>query len=188
MLHVHRVVHTCLEQARKWKLIAENPARDASKPSPGKSKARAFTEEEIGRILEMAFAAEAKGKSYPGIDLVVIMALAAGLRRSELLGLAFDCVNFDTSTITIRRSVVYGLDKRPMLRDNESDDSYRSVTLDADIMDRLRARQTWIAEQRLAFGRDYFDGPLLIFPGVGGYPCDPMAMTFRLRQLLRQAR
>ena len=34
VLHVHRVLHTALEQARKWKLISENPARDAKAPTP----------------------------------------------------------------------------------------------------------------------------------------------------------
>lgn len=190
VLHIHRIAHTCLEQARRWRLIPENPARDADKPSPGKSKARAFTEAEISRILEKAFTAEKEGMSYPGIDLVIIVVLAAGLRRSELLGLAFDCVDFAASTITIRRSVVYGLDKRPLLRDNrvKSDDSHRVISLDAETMTLLAVRKAWVAEQALNWGGAYQREPLLVFPGPAGYPYDPMAMTLRLRQILRQAK
>jgi len=49
VLHVHRVLHTALEQARKWKLISENPARDATAPSPAKAPVRAFTATEVQR-------------------------------------------------------------------------------------------------------------------------------------------
>ena len=49
VLHVHRVLHTAFEQARKWKLIGENPARDAKAPSPEKSAARAFSKDEVAR-------------------------------------------------------------------------------------------------------------------------------------------
>ncbi|RWH76857.1 MAG: site-specific integrase [Mesorhizobium sp.] len=191
VLHVHRAAHTCLEQARRWKLIPDNPARDAKPPSPNKSKARAFTSDEIGRILHAVRSAKENGKeTYPDLDLVVMVLLSSGLRRSELLGLALDAVDFEAGTITVKRSVVYDLDRKPLLRDNivKSDDSYRIVTLDAAVMDRLRARKAWIAEQKLAWGKSYFDGPPLVFPGPGGFPYDPHSMTLRLRQVLRQAK
>ncbi|TIQ01691.1 MAG: hypothetical protein E5X61_37005, partial [Mesorhizobium sp.] len=181
----------CLEQARRWKLIPDNPARDAKPPSPNKSKARAFTSDEIGRILHAVRSAKENGKeTYPDLDLVVMVLLSSGLRRSELLGLALDAVDFEAGTITVKRSVVYDLDRKPLLRDNivKSDDSYRIVTLDAAVMDRLRARKAWIAEQKLAWGKSYFDGPPLVFPGPGGFPYDPHSMTLRLRQVLRQAK
>jgi len=54
VLHVHRVLHTAFEQARKWKLIRENPSRDATAPSVRKSPVRAFTEDEVGRLLAAA--------------------------------------------------------------------------------------------------------------------------------------
>ena len=54
VLHVHRVLHTALERARRWKLIGENPARDASAPSIRKSAVRAFRQDEVDRLLAAA--------------------------------------------------------------------------------------------------------------------------------------
>jgi len=54
VLHVHRVLFTAFERARKWKLIRENPARDATAPSVRRSPVRAFTEDEVGRLLAAA--------------------------------------------------------------------------------------------------------------------------------------
>jgi site-specific recombinase XerC len=56
VLNIHRSLHTALEQARKWKLIAENPVRDARAPSPLRSWARAFTADEVRRLLDVAAA------------------------------------------------------------------------------------------------------------------------------------
>jgi integrase len=133
---------------------------DARPPSPNKSKARAFTSDEIARILNAVRTAKENGKETD-LDLVVMVLLSSGLRRSELLGLALDAVDFEAGTITVRRSVVYDLDRKPLLRDNivKSDDSYRTVTLDTAVMDRLRARKAWIAEQKLAWGKSLFRRP-----------------------------
>ncbi len=34
VLNIHRVISNALEQARRWKMIAENPAKDARAPTP----------------------------------------------------------------------------------------------------------------------------------------------------------
>src|SRR5262249_29162574 len=52
--HVHRLLHTALGQARKWKLIAYNPAADATAPTVPFQQARGYTAAEIERLLELA--------------------------------------------------------------------------------------------------------------------------------------
>ena len=54
VLHIHRVLHTALERARKWKLIGENPARDASAPSPQKARVKNFDAEQVEKLLAAA--------------------------------------------------------------------------------------------------------------------------------------
>ncbi|SFJ15262.1 Site-specific recombinase XerD [Phyllobacterium sp. CL33Tsu] len=189
--HAHRVLHTALEQARKWRLVPENVARDAKPPSPQASKAKAFSEAEIARILEALRKAKADNKEgYPELDLVVIMLLMTGLRRSELLGLAYDAINFEARTITVRRSVVQDYEGLPILREDvvKTGASHRVISLPAAVMERLESRRAWLSEQKLLWGRDYFDGPLLAFPDAGGCPYKPDALTRRLRQVLRRAK
>ena len=96
VLHVHRVLHTALERARKWKLIGENPARDASAPSVRKSSVRAFYQDEVDRLL----AAAATNRET---HTIVATLLITGIRRSELLGLAWDAIDLDQGSLTIKR-------------------------------------------------------------------------------------
>ena len=181
VLHVHRMLHTALEQARKWQLIFENPARDATAPSPGKTAVRAFTEDEVKRLL----AAAADDRE---MTVVVSLLLVTGLRRSELLGLAWDCVDLDGGTITVRRALLE-VDYAPVLREQpKSDAGWRTIGISGAVAELMRAQKTYVFETALAWGKGYTRDPFYCFPGWGGQPMLPIKMTTRLRQIMRQAR
>jgi integrase len=181
ILHLHRVLHSALEQARKWRLISENPARDASPPSPGKSPVKAFTVEQRDRLL-------AEALNYdPELHLAIVLLLAGGLRRSELLGLCFDCVDLAAGCITLRRSVVETTYLNPVLRERgKTESSLRTVRIPATLTEMLRKRKVAVLEAAMAW-RDYQREPLLVFPGLRGGPSSPQRLTERLRHLMKRA-
>lgn len=182
VLHVHRVIHTALEQARKWKLIGENPARDATAPSPTKAPVRAFTAAEVQRLL-----AAAAGDRV--MTTVIGLLLVTGIRRSELLGLAWDAVDLEAGTITIRRAVIEVKGKPPVLREQpKSEAGWRVIGLSAGVVDLLRAQKAHVLETALAWGKGYRREPFFCFPSWAGAPMPPMDMTLRLRQIMRRAR
>ena len=92
-----------LQQARKWKMIGENPAKDATAPTPSKSRVKAFTADQVTQLLA---AAERDVETY----VITALFLACGLRRSEVLGLAWDCVDLDRGT---HRNQAHGSSGRP---------------------------------------------------------------------------
>ena len=180
VLHIHRVLHTALEQARKWKLIFENPAEDATAPSPGKAAVRAFTEDEVKRLL----AAAAHDRE---MTVIISLLLVTGLRRSELLGLCWDCVDLDAKTIAVRRAVLE-VDHMPVLREQpKSDAGWRTISI-SDVADLMRVQKAHVFESALAWGKGYAREPFYCFPGWGGEPMRPMDMTIRLRKIMRRAK
>lgn len=188
VLHVHRCIHTAFEQARKWRLIAENPARDASPPTPKKAKVRALSEAEVARVLEAARKSAELPRTYPGLDVAIELALVTGIRRSELLGLAWDAVNFDEGEIEIRRTVILA-DGTATLRDGvKTAESCRTIAVPAATMERLANHRAFIMRQKLAFGREYAQGPILCFPDAGGVPRIPSTMSTAFRQVQRRAK
>ena len=98
VMHVHRLLHTALGQARKWKLIAYSPASDATAPSVPFRQARGYTATEITQLLDAT-----RGDAETAAMLALL--LVTGLRRSELLGLALDALDLETGTISVRRAV-----------------------------------------------------------------------------------
>jgi integrase len=181
VLHVHRLLHTALGQARKWKLIAYNPAADATAPTVPFQQARGFTAVEIERLLELA-------RPDPETSTMLALLLITGLRRSELLGLALDAVDLDAGTINIRRAVTE-VRGRAMLREiPKSKSAQRTLSIPAELVALLRVQKARVLEQALQWGSEYSREPMFLFPGLAGVPMRPMAVTERLRQLCRRAK
>lgn len=72
-------------------------------------------------------------------SVVIRLALATGLRRGELFGLAWDCVDTDARTISVRRNLQARRLETPKTRN-----SVRVVTIDKDTASRL---QSWKESQ-----------------------------------------
>jgi integrase len=180
-LHVHRVLSAALQQARKWRMIGENPAKDARAPTPSKSRVKAFTPDQVTRLLA---AAERDAETYA----ITALFLACGLRRSEVLGLAWDCVDLDRGNVEIRRTVLL-VDHRPVLREQaKTDSSLRTVAIPAPLADLLREQKARGQALALKWGKGYRREPLFCFPGLAGEPMNPMSLTLRMRQVMRRAK
>jgi integrase len=181
VLHVHRLLHTALGQARKWKLIAYNPAADATAPTVPFEQARGFTAAEITRLLELA---------RPDLETSAMLALllTTGLRRSELLGLALDTVDLDAGTVTIRRAVTEVRGKAVLREVPKSKSAQRTLSIPPEVVALLRVQKARVLELALQWGAEYSREPMFLFPGLAGVPMRPMAVTERLRQLCRRAK
>ncbi len=188
LLHLYRIGSTAMEQARRWKLIPSNPFRDVKPPSPGKSKIKIMTEAQAVRVYQAAMRADESGK-HPGIALLVALLMVCGMRRSEILGLAFDAIDLEAETISISRTVIAGEKGEPILRDEraKSETSIRTISLPVELIPMIRKHRIWINEMILKWGKSYQREPLLLFPAFGGAALPPGVLTIRLRQLHRQA-
>jgi integrase len=179
VMHVHRLLHTALKQARKWRLIAHNPAADATPPSVPHKQARAFTTEEIARLLAAA-------ETDPETHCMLALLLTTGLRRSELLGLTLEALDLEAATLTVQRTVTET--RRVIVRETpKTKSSRRTLAIPAAVVTLLRAQKARVLEQALAWGSEYASGPRFLFPVNGGEPMRPLNLTARLRRLLRRA-
>jgi integrase len=166
VLNIHRCLHTALEQARKWKFIPENPARDARAPSPLRSRARALAADEVRRLLDVAAA-------DPVTYTMVATMLSCGLRRSELIGLAFDAVDLEAGTLEVKR-VGVEVSHRAVIRERaKTSSSARKLKIPPALVALLRAQLQRVREQMLQWGRESQREPLFVFPGLAGVPMLP---------------
>jgi len=92
-------ISQCLDNAVLLNIIAYNPVKRIKMPSPVRfTGAKHYDEKQIEQLLEIS-------KGDP-LEIVILLTLFYGLRRSEVLGLKFDAVDFDAKTLTIKRAVV----------------------------------------------------------------------------------
>lgn len=60
-------------------------------------------------------------------ELPILLALWLGMRRSEILGLCWDCVDLERGTLTIRRTYVYAGEKQWVLKESTKTRSSQRV-------------------------------------------------------------
>ncbi len=190
LLHIYRVGSTAMQQAVRWKMISVNPFKDVDPPRPPRKPIKIMSDDEAIRVYRQAIAASESGK-HIGLDLQVALLLTCGIRRSELLGLAFDAFDLDAGTMSIFRTVVCGEKGEAVLRDHrtKSETSFRTMSLPAELVPMVRRHRQWVNEMAMQWGRrSYRSDPLLLFTTFGGEPLPPVQLTTRMRVLQNQAR
>lgn len=96
--HVYRVLSAALNVAVRWRLIENNPLKAVEVPKvSGHKKPDVLTPAEARQYIE-AFRGHA-------LEPIVVLALSAGLRRSELAGLRWSDIDFDGGTVSIARGL-----------------------------------------------------------------------------------
>ncbi len=107
-----------------------------------------------------------------------------GLRRSELLGLKWDSVNFEAGTLTIKHTVSHGT--RTVEKDKTKNrSSYRSFPLtDESKQIILDAKQQEQANRKL-FGKAYIENNY-IFKWDDGHTYAPTYISHKFNKLLKK--
>ncbi|MBR3536261.1 MAG: site-specific integrase [Oscillospiraceae bacterium] len=96
--NIHGVLHKCLDVALRRKYIDVNPAARISLPKIPCRSTNVMSNAVLGCFLR-----EVKGKEKENFYRC---ALFTGLRLSELIGLTWDCIDFDKGTIHVYRQLV----------------------------------------------------------------------------------
>jgi integrase len=181
--HVFSVCHNALEQARKWRLVSENVARDVKPPAVGKSEAMAYAAADFDKLYDAARSQE--------MLLAIALLATTGMRRGELLGLAFDAIDMTNATITIKRTVIEarldGVRKRIVRSVAKTKSSLRTFSIARELVALLVEHRKRLLETALALGPTFAREPLFLFPGLDGLPIMPYLMTQRLDAVRKRA-
>jgi integrase len=174
--NVHAVLRRALGAAVRAGLLARNvAAREyVDAPRVPASEPRALTVAEVRRLLEAA-----RGDRLEALFLV---AIGAGLRQGELLGLAWEDVDLEHARLHVRRQLVRRGGR--YLRDElKTDRSRRVVPLAPALVDALRAHR----ERLIADGFvPTTTGP--VFPNRRGGPLSGSWLTHHFYRLLDGSR
>jgi integrase len=178
----HRTLHRALADSD----LTENPAKLPKRYRPqvrNRKPAVYPTVAQVDAFIEhVAECAEPYGHRY-----AVLWRIAAtcGVRRGEVVGLAWPDVDFDAGTISINQTIQ--IDRGALyVKGPKSENGYRTIGLDPDTVGRLRRHRTRMLEQRAAAGADYEANPLgydFVFRADGtGRPLNPDLITQAFRR------
>ena len=163
--NVHGVLHRALEQAQKMGYIRSDPLAAVTLPRIEKKQIKPLEDEEL-----CAFLKEIRGNPY---ELVYFVTVFTGLRQGEVLGLTWDCVNFEKQTLLINKQHGKKKGTREYCFSSLKNDRPRVIEAADGVMDALKKQQ--LRQQRWAARlKDGWDNPdnLVFTTETGRYLCN----------------
>ncbi|MCT2535693.1 site-specific integrase [Aquibacillus koreensis] len=139
--YVYRVMRNIMERATEWQLISSNSLVNVKKPKEDKREVNVYTNKEIEELFEHAQNQPLYWRVFTSL------ALAAGLRRGELLGLEWKHIDFENNKVHVRQSIGRGKDNKPIIKSTKSGKA-RTVSLPASVMIELvQYKSHWETER-----------------------------------------
>ena len=168
--HAHRVLRRALQIAVENEVLARNVASIKSPPTVEEDEVEILTAEQMTVVID-------KLVGHPLYEIVVI-ALATGMRRGELLALRLSDLDLDAATISVDRSLE---ETKAGLRFKlpKTKRGRRTISLPPDAVAVLREHRRKLLETRLALGLGKPDSEMLIFGELDGSPTPPNRVTRR---------
>jgi len=163
--NLHGVVHKAFKQAVALGFMQRNPADNVVLPRIEKSETQTIQEDDLPRFLQAI-----EGHRYEAVYFVTVF---TGLRKGEVLGLTWDCVDFERGLLVISRQLQRnrGEGASYILTSTKNDKTRRIAPAPA-VMERLQLQRAYQAEMREAAGPVWNNPDNLVFTNaLGRYLC-----------------
>jgi len=167
--NLHGVMHKGLNQAVLCQFIKANPCLACQLPRVERREMLTITGDDLRRFLE-----EIKGKPYEYLFFVDVF---TGMRESEIIGLSWDCVDFQREIITIKRQLKR---ERKLTGENQyifdtlKNGKSRTIAPASEVFNVLRKIKRIQAEDKLRYGSSYDNKDNLVFTDeLGQHLCQP---------------
>lgn len=161
--YVHATLRAALEDAMREELIEKNVAKLVRAPSVPRSEPQPLSVEEIKVLF-------AKNRNDRLFALLVVIAML-GLRRSEALGLQWDDVDLEASTLTVRRGL-HRVKGQLMVMETKTPRSRRTIPLPSVVAAALHEHRISQDKERSELGTIWRESGHVFTTSIGT-PLDP---------------
>lgn len=173
---IKNVVKQTLDYAIKKDLIAKNPCMFVEMPKREKRVPNFYSADEVKDLLECI-----KDEFlYPAVKVLAYY----GLRRSELLGLKWDSIDF-TNNLIIIQSTVVKVNEVIEKNKTKNQSSHRTFPMSPEIRQVFLDMKKAEDFNRTQQGRDYIDNDY-VFKWPDGHPISPDYITRAFSKLLNK--
>jgi len=167
--YLHAVLHSALDQAMRWNLIARNPVDAVEQPRKIRRELHTLSREQTQALLA----------SVAGDDLeaLYVLAIATGMRQGELLALRWKDIDWSGRRLSVRHTLTR-LKGEWSLAEPKTQRSQRAIDLTDPTLATLRSHRVRQAETLLAIGHRVSDEDM-VFSDAAGEPLHGRHITSR---------
>ena len=183
VIHYHAVIHRALKYAVKIKTIQSNPAVNVERPRKEKFIGSFYDKKEINTLFDII-------QGHP-LEVAIKLAAFYGLHREEIIGLKWNAIDFENSTLTIQHTVtecnLNGKHIEVASDTAKTDSSLRTMPLVTNFREMLLAKKEKQEHYRKLCGRSYCKEYLdYIFVNEMGERWKPRYLSDGFKRILEQ--
>ena len=173
----HTNINKFLKYALQLDMIDRNPADRVTLPKKVKSTAASFyNSEQLQAMLSLFW--------DDPIEPAVFLAAYLGLRRSEVCGLQWSAIDFDTSLLTICHTAVVVNGKIIYSNNTKSQSSHRVLSMSPVVADYLKQLKQAQEANKALFGSEYNDSGYVCVK-KDGTPINPDFVTHHFQRVIK---
>ena len=131
--NIHGALHKAMEQAKIMNYIRNNPLDAVIVPRVERPKIETLEDDDMVKFLNAI-------KGHPD-ELIYYVTAFTGLRQSEVLGLTWDCVDFENNTLLINKQHNQQRTTKEYKFTSLKNDRIRTLTVADEVMGALRKQQ-----------------------------------------------
>ena len=151
VIHYHSVIHKALKYAVKIDLIPVNPASKIERPRQERFVGSFYDSHEVNQLFELV-----RGTN---LELPVLLGAFYGLRRSEIVGLKWSAIDFNSNSLVVKHTVTsFNIDGKHIIHASDSTknkSSMRTLPLVPAFKEKLLAAKEQQEINRKLCGRSY---------------------------------
>ena len=175
---LHVTLHKALDDAMRIGLVAKNVCESVKPPRIVRKERPVLTPEQAQRLLEAA-----KGSR---LETLLMVALATGMRRGELLGLKWQDINLEKGSLQIVRSMDRVAGHGVVESEPKTAQGRRRIALPPFVVEALKQHRVKQLEARLKAGPAWHENDL-VFCNVYGNFLHPFRLYTMFEKVLADA-
>ena len=176
ILYFHRIIHCALKQAMKWQFVTRNVADCVDTPKPKKYKAMFLNDNEILELI--------KAITNNELYIPVMIAIATGMRRGEILGLIWKNVDLENGIIKVTQAL-YPTKEGLVILPPKTENSIRNISIPLTLINILKEHKQKQEKIKERLGKDYIDSDLVCCT-LEGKAINPTTLNHKFHNLLKE--
>lgn len=156
-----------------------NITKNVELPRIQKVQIESYTEEELKTLLSLA-----DELTDEMLKLAVYILVGTGMRRSEIMGITVDSIDFEKKMLNVYQSKVISVNGEE-IKGTKTKCSTRQIPINAELLKLLKRAVVRYNQNKMRRGRDFNDSRL-IFSEVDGTPMKNHTLSNRYRRWLKK--
>lgn len=174
--YLHRIIHSALNKAIMWQLLSKNVADNVKPPRPDKYKPSILNEKQIAKLIAVI--------KLTYIYIPIMIAIATGMRRGEILALTWANINFKKREIYVVQAI-YPTKNGLVVLPPKTDNSIRTIAIPIRLVRILKKHKRKQEKLKKLLGSAYIDSDYVCVNDEGKL-ISPSSLNHKFKDILKE--